>query len=208
MQTEPQTFWVARHVHPGMTTAYDLQNVRLSYRWLGHQPFHTELAALHPDYRPGPENAAWNREREAYPSIGYATNEAQVVGFVRRYAGSRMVCYSLNRRIGIRTEVHGFPVASRESDVKSSQNLLLDFDLEGEPSSERLTGLDLFLKTQVASFFQDHGLAPPERANSGGGCHLLAAYQPISLSKTPDISLRLRAFRDQVNEAFSWLDTR
>ena len=108
-------------------------DVRRSYRWLGHRPNRTELAAFHPAYRPGSEHAQWNRTHDAYPRIAYASREAHVVGFAQRYAGTHLVCYSLNPRIGIELEEHGFPIATKEADVGSSQSLLLDFDLEGDP---------------------------------------------------------------------------
>ena len=185
-----------------MTGPYLETDVRQSYRWLAHDPHHTELAALHPDYRPGRENANWNREHDAYPRVGYVTTERQLLGFVRRYAPTRMVCYSLNPRIGMKLEEHGFPIASRETDIDLSQNLLLDFDLDGEPTSDRLKKLAAFLDEKVSAYFADNGFQPPTRAYSGGGHHLLAAYAPIPVADHPDIRTRLGEFRNRICQAF------
>lgn len=65
-------------------TKPNLEDVCRSYRWLGHET-HTELSALHPRYRPGKENFAWNRDNRTFPVTAYVRNAQDVVKFVRQH---------------------------------------------------------------------------------------------------------------------------
>ena len=76
----------------------------------------------------GRENVEWNRKHNAFPRISYARYEQDVIVFVRRYAGSSLVCYSLNPRPQVFRNNKGFPRSARENEIEVSQNLLFDLD--------------------------------------------------------------------------------
>jgi hypothetical protein len=141
-------------------------------------------------------------EREAFPRVAYVSGESQLLGFVRRFHPSRMVCCSLNWREEPRVGRHGFAVASREDEVLVSRSLLLDFDVVGVSLPSRVAALERFVRRGVVDYFRDHGFVDPSLACSGGGFHVLAAYPPVHVAQFPDVRDRLRAFRDEVAREF------
>jgi hypothetical protein len=183
-----------------MPQKYSLKDVVDSYRWLGQGL--TELNAFHPEYRPGRENRDWNRERQAYPVVRYARSEREVVRFVEQYAGTRLVCYSINPRPHVLRNENGFVRAALDADVRHVQNLLLDLDPAGEtPSPAQLRDLDGLLD-RANSYFSDLGLAVPARARTGRGRHLLFALPAVAVQDCPDIGQRLAQFRGGFLDAY------
>lgn len=172
-----------------------------SYRWLGHKGF-TELNAFHPDYQAGNENLGWNMKHQTFPKVWYARDSDEVVKFVERYSDSRTVCYSLNPRPRIFKNQKGFARSAFEPEIALSQNLLFDFDIETRTISEsQLSAFGEFL-SRAETYFLDQKLQAPVRAYTGRGYHLLFAYPAIEARQHPDISSRLRHFKDGFADAF------
>lgn len=112
-----------------MANRYERGDVSKSYQWLGHVGF-TEVLALDARYRPGRAFVDWNREQGVFPRVGYVRGESDLLGFVDRFAGDRMVCCSLNPRGEAFRNDRGYPRSAKELEVAVSQNLLCDFDLD------------------------------------------------------------------------------
>ena len=182
-----------------MAMKYREEDVRRSFKWLGHAAY-TEMNAFHPEYRPGAENRDWNREGNTYPRIRYAKSERDVVGFVKQYSNTRTVCYGLNSRSRVFRNDQGYSRAALNSEIETSQNLLFDFDLNTVPVDNHATEFDRFLK-RTNDYFRDLGLQIPVWASTGRGYHLLFSFSPIQVARTPDIAARLRQFRDQFRDA-------
>jgi hypothetical protein len=173
---------------------YSRADVRRGYAWLGHQGSYTELTILHPEYRA--DDPERNREHKAWPITQYVSSVAGVEDLVRQYAGERFVCYGINPRPAILTKPDGRLRSATEADIGVSQNVLLDLDLEGTVTPERLDALKAFL-ARADEYFTALGCRRPVLAATGRGSHLLFAYQPIPVATCPDLRERLRAFRDQ-----------
>jgi hypothetical protein len=107
-----------------------------------------------------------------------------------------MVCYGLNPRPAILSKADGRLRSATETDIRVSQNLLLDLDLEGTITPERLDSLKRFLRV-ADEYVASLGCARPVRAATGRGSHLLFAYAPVLVEEYPDVRERLRSFRDQ-----------
>ena len=180
---------------------YCLSDVHRGFRWLGHQSY-TELGAFHPAYRQGGEWTSWNRRHNAFPKIHYVKSLGDVTGFVRRYAGTHLVCWSLNPRESVLRAPGGHPRSTRNREVAVSQNLLLDFDFQGERVTvDRIASFEHFA-SQVDTYCRDQGFATPARAFSGRGYHLLLAYPPVLVRDHPDIAARLGHLRDELASTF------
>jgi len=178
-----------------MEQRYLLNDVKRSYAWLGHGGRGvTEVAALHPDYRPG--DRSWNRSRRAWPLTFYVSSAAALVQLVRQYAGDRMLCYGLNLRPGVLRWSDGRLRSATETDIVVAQNLLLDLDLLGSVSPSRLVALTRFLDV-ADEYFLDLGLRRPVRAFSGNReSHLLFAFPPLPVVDARDVTARYRQFKD------------
>jgi hypothetical protein len=172
--------------------AYSRADVRRGFAWLGHAGQYTELTILHPDYKPG--DAVWNGSHQSWPVVAYVTSLAGVEEVVRNHAG-RLVCYGLNPRSAIHAKPIGALRSATEADIAVSQNLLLDLDLEGTVTPERLDALKRFLSV-ADEYVTSLGCARPVRAATGRGSHLLFAYPAIRIEEYPDMRERLRSFRD------------
>lgn len=177
--------------------AYSLSTVHRGYDWLGHAPSYTEITVLHPGYRA--DDPAWNRQHQAWPITGYVTSVGGLVGFVREYAGERLVCYGLNPRSSILTKPNGRLRSATEADMMAAQNLVLDVDLEGTITAERLRVLRAFLG-KADEYFTGLGLHRPVRAATGRGSHLLFAYPAVAVGDCPDLRERLRSFREAFHQ--------
>ena len=187
----------------GGMAAVSIDDICTSYRWLGHSPQqYTELLALHPDYRPGREHLAWNREHQAFPRIAYARSEPEVLRFVRRYHGERMVCFGLNPRDDAFRNEQGYVRSAREDEISVSHSALFDFDIQqGRVTKAHVAALERFLDF-ADDYFLDRGLTAPTRGFSGRGYHLLFAYPAVSVAEYPDIADRLRCFAGSFAAAF------
>jgi len=174
------------------TQPYSPGNVTRSYHWLDHHPRMTEVSILHPDYQPG--DKTWNQSHQAWPITRYVHTTAELLSIVREYAGERLVCYGLNPRPRILTHPDGRLRSAKEADITGSQTLLLDLDLHGSVTPERLHSLVRFLSNADESC-TSLGIARPVRASTGRGSHLLFAYPPITVAEHPDVRDRLRAFK-------------
>jgi hypothetical protein len=125
------------------------------------------------------------------------TSLAGLLSIVEEYAGSRMVCYGLNPRPAILSKANGALRSAKEGDLALSQSLLLDIDLEGEATTERLASLKRELLPRADQYVASLGCRRPGRCSSGNrGSHLRFAYAPISVVEVPDIGERLRYFRE------------
>lgn len=173
---------------------YAVKDVKESWRWLGHEGF-TELVALHPEYRPGKENFEWNLKQGAFPRILYTKSEEEVVRFVEKYHGQRMVCYSLNDRPMIFKNEKGYARSATEKEIKASRNLVFDFDFRNDKVTKaQVEAFEKFLSTPAQDYFSDLGLKSPAEAYTGRGFHLLFAYPAILVEGCADIAARLRKF--------------
>lgn len=183
--------------------AVSIDDICTSYRWLGHAPGeHTELLALHADYRPGREHREWNRAHSAYPRVAYAQSEHDVLGFVRRYHAERMVCFGLNPRPDAFRNEQGYARSAFEHEIAVSQSALFDYDIKDRRITKaQVQALERFLDFSD-DYFQDLGLNVPVRGYSGRGFHQLFAYPAIQVAGCPDIALRLRCFAAGFAAAF------
>jgi len=193
-----ERFLISRFLHRWMSPKYSLVDVVKSYNWLGHDKGYTELNAYHPDYRPG--DYGWNVKNKTWPKIWYARKEQDVVKFVEMYA-DRTVCFGINPRPQSFKTEKGYPRAARDEDIVISQNLLLDFDIEGKPSKDRLLALRGFLE-KAQDDFSSADYRKPVLAYTGRGFHLLFAYPPMRVDHYPDISQRLKKFRDDFANSY------
>jgi len=177
-----------------MGYALSLEDVCQTYRWLGHTG-HTELTALHPNYRQGREHYDWNKRSGTLPKTAYARNEAEFLSFVQKHYAERMVVASLNDRPQAYLNEWGYARAAKEDEVKLSRNLFLDLDFQDKDQSvAQKTEFGAALRKQASDYFHDLGFLPPMVADSGRCWHLLCGYEPIMVSDVPDISDRLRKF--------------
>jgi hypothetical protein len=177
-----------------------LEDVCRSYRWLGHQGMLTEVVALHPGYRPGPEHVGWNKEHQTFPRTAYAGSEQALLRFIdEHYAnGRRMVCMSLNPRSQAFRNERGFARGAREDEISLNQNILFDFDgKQGAAAGDYRKFAE-----QARFYFQDDGLKPPVYAETGRGFHFLFAHPALSTREHSDISERIAAFADRFREEF------
>jgi hypothetical protein len=177
---------------------YRLEDILKSYRWLGHQGYYTELNAFNPEYKP--RDNEWNRKNNAYPKIWYAKSSDEIVQFVKKNHQTHTVCYSINPRSKIFKKESGHVRAAFDSEIDTSQSTFLDFDTE--PDHAPLAVFEEFL-SRADEYFKDLKINPPVRAYTGRGCHLLFAYSGIPTREYPDISQRLKAFRDQFYAEFN-----
>ena len=179
---------------------YDLEQVVGSYNWLGHEGV-TELFARHPEFRPGKEHYQWNRERQTFPVTAYAGTADDVVAFVKKYAGPRMVCMSLNDRPEAYRNERGYPRAARENEIVLSRNLMVDVDFEEKsPTQTQLSALEAYVRSEVVSWYRDLGFVEPALSSSGRGFHLFSGYAPIIVAETPDIAQRVRKFNIMLHD--------
>ena len=114
---------------------------------------------------------------------------------VVRNHGDRLVCYGLNPRSTILSGPGGRLRCARDADISLCQNLLLDLDLVGTVTPERLASLKRFL-SRADEYFLGLGLCRPVRAATGRGSHLLFGFPPIPVADVPDVRARCRLFRD------------
>ena len=167
----------------------------------GHEGY-TELVALHERYKRGRENYDFNSLHGTFPKVWYTKRKQGLEAFVRKYSsGSRLVCCSLNPRARAFRNSNGYVRSAREDEIEISQNLLFDFDLEGEVSESRIRDFEAWLP-KTGEYFRDQGLNPPVRTFTGRGYHLLFGYDPIRVADCPDIRGRLGEFRDQFHDAY------
>ena len=155
-----------------------------------------EVNALHPLYRRG--ERGWNCRKGAWPVVGYVRSGGEYLGFVERYAGSRLVLVGLDPRFGPVWR-GGYLVSSGAGNVRCSRTCLVDIDVqEGDGG-----GLASFVSRRVDPWFLDHGFVRPRRSSSGGGgLHLLVAYPEVVVSAVPDVVGKKRAFRDVLLREF------
>jgi hypothetical protein len=175
------------------------RDVQRGYAYLGLQKAYAEVTVLHPKYRKA--DAASNREHDAWPRTAYVTSIDGLVALVREYAGARTLLYGINPRPSVLAHPDGRLRSAKEADIAASQNLVLDLDLEGAPSPERLNRLKAFLRLPD-EYFLGLGLQRPVRAATGRGSHLLFAYPPILVRDYPGIRGALRGFRDEFVREF------
>ncbi len=180
---------------------YDLEQVVDSYDWLGHEGV-TELFAQNPEYKPGKKHFEWNRKHQTMPVTAYAGSVDDVTAFVRKHAGTRMVCMSLNERPEEFKNQWGYPRAAKEPEVELSRNLMIDIDFENkQPSKTQLLGLEEYIKKEIFAWYQDLGFLKPVLSFSGRGYHLFTGYEPITVATTPDIAQRLRKFNFELHDS-------
>jgi len=186
-----------------MADKYVLDDVVKSHEWLGHDNAYTELLAVHPKYKPGRENYQWNFEHRAFPKVAYARNEKGVAEFVKKHHGRFMVCYGLNPREKILANSRGYTRSAYENEITVSKNLLFDFDFKHKDvPKEQQADFEIFLE-KAASYFQDQGIRPPEKAFTGNGYHALFAYPEIKVESCPDIAQRLKRFGERFSEEYA-----
>jgi hypothetical protein len=167
--------------------------VRRGYDWLGHEHGVTEVAVIHPEYRP--RDNAWNRSHESWPLTHYVTSHVELLRIVKEYAGERLVCYGLNPRPSKLSHQNGRVRSAKEADFAISQNLLLDIDLQGGLTRQGAYATWEFLNV-ADDYFRSLGVTPPVRAFTGRGYHLLFAYPPIPVRYYPDLRGQLKTFKD------------
>ena len=177
-----------------MKATYNESAVRASHQWLGIRGV-TELAAFHPAYAP---RVGARANPETFPRIAYASTLDEVVAFVARNAGERLVCMGLNPRPSALYNAKGYLRAAREGDMALSQNALIDVDIEAKEITPAHAQAVKVALDRVNEYFEDHQLQKPTRSFSGRGYHLLLAYPGVSLKAHPDVPERLRALTRQV----------
>ncbi|MEW6664165.1 MAG: hypothetical protein AB1512_02945 [Thermodesulfobacteriota bacterium] len=180
-----------------MGRGFNRESVVRSYRWLGHMPGWTEFSAFHPLYRPGRENLEHNRLNRAFPVVRYVRSEAWLLRLVERYHGTHMVCYGINPRPGMKRYASGHPRAHRDSEIELVKNFFFDFDPGAGSGDMGAAELGLLLE-EVAGRVEAAGFGPPVKAFTGRGYHLLFAVPAIRVEQFPDLSLRIKAFRESV----------
>lgn len=181
---------------------FDMESVVNSYRWLGHGGAWTEVNAYHPMYRPGRENYAYNRRYGYFPVVRYVRGEERLLNLVRKFHGSRMVCYGINPRQGVKTYPSGHPRAHKDQEIGEVKNFYIDFDLERGASQEQAACLELLLE-EVMGKVENMGFGMPVKAFTGNGFHLLFAIPGIKRAECPDIKERIRDFRERLVRGFS-----
>lgn len=174
-----------------------------AYHWLRHQGRGLpELGAYSPYYLQGKENFQHNKEHDAFPKTWYGRSENDVLKFVKRYAGRRILCVGINPRPSILRNRKGFARAAREEEIELAQSLLQDFDAQrGNPSEAHLQAVHDFLQ-KTNPYFLDQNLYPPVRSPSGNGWHQLYAFPPVLVREHPDIAQRLRKLTDEYRSTF------
>ena len=177
-----------------MNLSFSRDAVVRGYSWLDHRPGLTEVVVLHPDYIA--RDMAWNRSRRAWPLTEYVTSREELLGMVGSYAGDRMICYGINPRPSVLRRRNGMVRSATEDDIRISQTLVLDIDLEGTVTPERVADLERFLDVADEDY-RSKQLAVPERAKTGRGCHLLFAYPPISVAEHPLLRGQLVTFKSR-----------
>lgn len=184
-----------------MKAEYSIEDIAKSYEWLGHRGRgFTELNAFHPDYKPGSENFAWNLKQQAFPRVWYGRTAKDVLDFVERYSGERVVCYGVNPRPKIQKNERGFPKATLDREIEVVQNVFFDFDSEEHHVSDSQKTEFEKLLARADDYFQALGIANPVRGYSGRGYHLLFPLPPVKVGEVPDIADRLREFRHRLGE--------
>ncbi len=159
-----------------------------SYAWLGHTGRgYTEVNAI------APHRSGWRTV------VDYVTSPAGFAQFVQHYAHERLVLVGINPRPLVVTHRNGGLRSASNPEISESQNLLLDIDLDGDVTSERLTRLAHVLDAVADQLCRD-GFQVPVRAMTGRGYHLLFAYPPIRVNDDPQIGERLRRFRAEFVE--------
>jgi hypothetical protein len=174
---------------------YSIPDIARAYHWLAHKPHYTEICILHPAYQHGDKH--WNRRHDAWPRTHYITNTNQLIYLVRSFAGKRLVCYGINPRPTVLRHENGRIRSAQETDITTSQTLLLDLDLHGTITPAREQSLQELLGN-VGEYCTSLGITPPTRATTGRGVHLLFAYPPINVTDYSDIRGQLRTFREQL----------
>lgn len=176
---------------------FDTESVLRSYRWLGHGNCWTEVYALHPKYRPGRESYHHNRRHRAFPVVWYVRDARQLLKMVRRFHGTRMVCYGINPRPGILRYQSGHLRAHRDPEIEVVKSFYFDLDLREDAGGEELADLEFFLE-QVSGKIEGWGFNAPVKAFTGNGFHLLFAIPEVKARECPDIGDRIRLFRERV----------
>lgn len=186
-----------------MQNQYSREDIINSFRWLGHAPYgYTELAAFHKNYKPGRENFNENRQKGWLPEIWYGRTEKQIMAFTLRFHKDHTCCYGINPRPGILKNKRKYVRSARDSDIKIVMNFYLDFDLTEDADEKKLLRLEEFLD-EVDGYLGKEKINKPVRAFTGNGYHLLFPLPPTSVEEYPDISVRLKKFRDIVDYEFS-----
>ena len=172
------------------------------FDWLNHSAHgFTELAAFHPDYKPGRENFRENYKKNRFTKVDYAKTVQDVLKFVERYAPDHMCCGSVNPRQRVRYSDFGGRRRTDDAGIQKVTRAFMDFDPKGEPTDEQIGETGMFLET-TNDFFGDLGIRPPVKAFSGRGYHFWFALPVIVVSEHPDIAERLNAFRRVFLKAF------
>jgi hypothetical protein len=170
---------------------YLRDDLQRSWTWLALSPC-AEVVALHPDYdRRDPEG---NRRHQRFPIIQYVWSFDGLERFVLEYGDDRMVCIGLNPRPSILRTMAGNVRSATEQDIPAGQTLVLDIDLEGRITTERLGTLSRFVQ-QTDEYWLGLGCRLPVSAMTGRGYHLLFAYPPVPSIDWPDLDMRQRQFR-------------
>jgi hypothetical protein len=179
---------------------YSLDDVCRSYRWLGHSAGHTEVVALHPNYKPGADHLEWNEQHQTFPIVRYVRNEEQLLGFVQQHQNSgRMLCYGLNPRPQAFRNAKGYERSAKEEEIEQAQNMLFDVDLAEGAVANGMQAFEKFC-LEADAYFSDLGLKVPARAYSGRGLHLLFAHPPIRVKECSDLAERVAKFARDFGE--------
>lgn len=174
-------------------------HVRHGWQLLGHESGWTEMFAKSQYFKPGRENTEHNREHNAFPKHRYANDENVVVAFALRYHEDHTVMYGINSRHEIHRNKHGYPRSARDDEIRTSQNLLLDYDFQSKrPTSAQRSEFVTYLTTEFRNYFFDLGFEAPIVVDSGRGANVLVCYPPIMVHDVPDIVARKRRFASEV----------
>jgi hypothetical protein len=184
-----------QHVHHLMAWC-NLEEVVKTFRVLGLSGCLAEVNAVHPEYKQG--DLVWNRDHHTFPVIRYVTSEEAFVRFAHQYAGTHLCLVGINPRPQAFLNERGYPRSAREAEIRSTQNLLLDFDLD-DPTSARLQAFAAFLDKTTA-YCLGRGFLPPARAFTGRGYHLLFQYPRVD--DCPDMRERISVFSTEFRHEY------
>lgn len=180
-------------------SSVSLDEVVKGYGFLDHSRGGlSELTAISPVYRRGDRD--WNRLHAAWPVVAYFGSERDVVGFVRRFAGERLVVIGLNPRRKAFRNSAGYLRGAFESEVDVVRSFMLDLDFVGGDGD--LDSLLSFLGRGGDGYFLDRGLYRPVRHVTGRGVQLWFALPDVPVSEVSDFRYRVRAFREGFACAF------
>lgn len=167
---------------------YVRADVRAFYHCLGHRPdAYTEFRAI---------DLTGNK----HPVVRYVQDSQKLELLVEKTHRNYMPCVGINERANIQKNNHGYPVASKERDIKVSQNVLLDFDSVAKNHSELLQAeRDRYFQNEFSDYCQDLGFLPASMlVFSGNGNHAFFSYRPIQASEHADVSARLKNWMAEV----------